>query len=472
MSAPILTADRLSEAAPYLEQWLTLQTEMRQVPGVQVAVRLGEELLLSAAFGVADEGSGEVLTTSHVFRIASHSKTFTAVAILQLVDARRLRLDDTVGTLLPDHADTDLAGVTVRELLSHTGGVIRDGVDADHWQLERPFPDAAALLTTVREHGRKFAPQEHFAYSNIGYGLLGRIIEVVTGTGYAEHLTAAVLEPLGLTDTSPEPAEDSPRLARGHSRPHGAGRSRVTIDAIGTGALAAATGFAATAEDLAAFFAAQRPGRPDPLLSDHALRLMQRKEATFTRLGAQASYGLGLIHTEIGERAFVGHSGGFPGHITRTLLDPESGLVVCVLTNAIDGPAEALATGLVRLIDLLARDAAAWQQLPDGMTPEDLDHFTGRFHSLWGVVDVVRGGDRLVLLDPEAPNPADSAQELEVVDTHTLRIEAGDGFGGPGEDVPFEFDADGTPVRVRVTGDSHWTEAEFLERRGEAWTRR
>ena len=95
--------DSLREIAPYLSRWLATQVECRQVPGAQVAVRLGAELVLSEAFGVADLASGEPLRTDHVFRVASHSKTFTSVAVLQLVEAGRLRLDDTVGGLLPDH---------------------------------------------------------------------------------------------------------------------------------------------------------------------------------------------------------------------------------------------------------------------------------------------------------------------------------------------------------------------------------
>lgn len=166
---PAPSLDRLREAAPYLSRWLATQVETRHVPGAQVAVRLGDELVLSAAFGVADEATGAELTTGHLFRVASHSKTFTAVAVLRLVAAGRLRLDDTVAERLPDCADTPLARVTVRELLSHTSGAIRDGVDADHWQLDGPFPDADALRAIVREHGATYAPQERFKYSNIGY---------------------------------------------------------------------------------------------------------------------------------------------------------------------------------------------------------------------------------------------------------------------------------------------------------------
>lgn len=469
MSTPDLTPDRLREITPYLSRWLATQVECRQVPGAQVAVRLGGELMLSAAHGVADLATGEPLTTGHVFRVASHSKTFTAVAVLQLVEQGRLRLDDTVADLLPDYRGTPLAQVTVRELLSHTGGAVRDGADSDFWQLDRPFPDAAALLDVVREHGATYEPQEHFKYSNVGYGVLGAVLERVTGAGYAEHVTSAVLAPLGLTVTTPEPGvESADRAVTGHSRPHGRDRDRVTVAPVGTGALAAATGFASTAEELSRFFAALAPGSGE-LLTDRSLRLMQRAESTFTRRGARTSYGLGTIVVDVDGRRMVGHSGGFPGQITRTLLDPSTSLVVCVLTNAVDGPAEALATGVVRLVDLLSRDGADWQALPEGVTPEDLDRLSGRYHSLWGETDVVRGGDRLVLLDPTTPSPLDDCREMRALDATTLRPEDADGFGGPGEPVPFELDDQGRVTRMRVTGVSSWPEQTYLDRRGTVW---
>lgn len=468
-AAAALTPERLREIAPYLSRWLATQVQTRQVPGAQVAVRLGDELILSEAFGLADESTGEELTTEHLFRVASHSKTFTAVAVMRLVEAGRLRLDDTVADLLPDYADTPLAVATVRELLSHTSGAIRDGVDSDFWQLDRPFPDAGALLEVVREHGATYAPQEHFKYSNIGYGVLGAVIERVTGQDYAAHVTESVLEPLGLTDTAPEltPAA-AERAATGHSRAHGRERTRVGIEQTGTGALASATGFVSRAEELSRFFGALALGR-DELLSDRSLRLMHRAESTFPRGAGKGTYGLGLLGITVGERRLVGHSGGFPGQITRTLVDPTDGLTVCVLTNAVDGPADALATGVVQLVDLLTQPAASWQALPDGVTTADLDRLTGRYLCLWGEMDVVRGGDRLVKLDPTTPSPLDAVEELRALDATTLRAEDKDGFGGSGERIPFELDDAGRVTRVRVTGVSSWPEEVFLARRGHAW---
>ena len=257
-TAPVALRERVAFAEHALPETLR---SLRAMPEVREAALLST-CNRTELYAVADDG-GEALArwlalrpdadlsaylyvhqggdaARHLFRVASHSKTFTAVAVLRLVATGRLRLDDTVAGRLPDCADTPLARVTVRELLSHTSGAIRDGVDADHWQLDGPFPDADALRAIVRDHGATYAPQERFKYSNIGYGLLGAIIEAVTGRGYAEHVTEDILVPLGLTDTRPEIDDDAAgRAVVGHTRAHGRGR-RVTVAPTATGALAAA----------------------------------------------------------------------------------------------------------------------------------------------------------------------------------------------------------------------------------------
>ncbi|WP_409483664.1 serine hydrolase domain-containing protein [Arsenicicoccus dermatophilus] len=458
---PTLTAEIVSDLVPYLRSWVERQRQVRREPGLQVAVRVRGELVWSEAFGVADVTTGEPLTTRHLFRIASHSKWFTATALMRLREQGRVRLDDEVGQLLPAYAETPLADVTVRELLAHLGGTIRDGVDTDWWQLGKDFPDAEQLRELVARHGRTFEVNEHFKYSNIGYGILGRVVEQVTGRSYADALRALVIEPLGLADTAAE--LDEPRLgdyAAGHSRPLDETGRRVTIDHVRTGALAAATGFSSTAEDVTAFASAHVLG-DDRLLTDRSKRAMQRPAAATGKVG---HYGLGEIIARVGERTLVGHSGGYPGHITRTYVDPQDGLAVSVLGNSLGSGSTPVAQGVVALIDLALRDRASWQRETDR---ERLESFVGRYEALWGTADVVRLRDRLVLLDPDAPDPVESHDELDVVDADTLAVEPEDSYGGSGEPITVERDETGAVRVLRVTGVSHWTEQEYARRTAE-----
>lgn len=239
--------------------------------------------------------------------------------------------------------------------------------------------------------------------------------------------------------------------------------TRLTIGHVDTRAMAPATGFHSTAEELTAYGAAHYLG-DERLLSDDSKRLMQRLESVVTAYGSEVGrYGVGMALMTVGERQLVGHSGGYPGHSTQTLIDPVARLVVSVLTNAVDGPAEDLTVGRIKLIDVALEPRVKPAPAPPGAPPQA--SFTGRFASLWGVLDVADLGGRLVLVRPTIPNPLPTVEELEVVDTWTLRVAAQPGFGAAGELVPLERDADGRVVSLRFGGVTSRPVEEFLRRR-------
>jgi CubicO group peptidase (beta-lactamase class C family) len=387
------------------------------------------------------------MTTAHRFRIASHSKTFTAAAVVRLAEHGALRLDDPVGQWVDELATAPIARVTLRELLAHGSGIVRDGWDGDFWQLYRAFPDAAGLLDVANDEAIVLGRNERFKYSNVGYSLLGRVIERATGSTYAEHVRVALIDPLGLAATAPDidPAAVSDH-ATGYSALAYADR-RLPIDHIATGAMAPATGFSSTATDLVRWASAHFFG-DTRVLSDDAKRLMQRKEWTVE--GASSSYGLGLAIAEPGGRRMLGHGGGFPGFITQTWFDPVERLAVAVLTNAIDGPAEPLATAAVRVTDLALRP-------PDGHPAStDAERFCGRFATLWGVADVVSLDGRLYLFDPLAVDPVAEPHHLRAVDDRTLLITRAPGYRSPGERLVYEFADDGAVRSLRGGSGATW----------------
>ncbi len=427
------------DAARYADTWVALRARTQRVPGVQVAVAVAGEILLSSAHGFArlpgtkgDADSGQPLTTRHLFRIASHSKTFTATAVMQLVEAGKLRLDDTVGEHVAALAGSPIADRTVAELLAHGGGVVRDSHEADFWQLQREFPDSEALIAACLDAADVLERNEQFKYSNIGYGVVGLVIEAVSGQSYSDYVLEHVVGRLGLRDTGPElDTSRADDYVTGYSALETFER-RLPIDPVDTRALASATGFWSTAEDLCRYAAGHVLG-DERLLSDASKRRMQRGEWEVE--GADDRYGLGFGIHKIGERRMIGHGGGFPGHITRTLLDPVDGLTVVALTNAIDGPARELAVGIVKLVDS-ALDAAKAPGDTEATTA-DLASYTGHFAALWGLTDVVDLGGRLWLVAPNQPDPTSAMEKLEVVDGDTLRIAEAPGYSSPGEMVRY-----------------------------------
>lgn len=424
----------------YYRDWLSYRQWYLRIPGVQVAVAEEGRQRLSAAFGTSDVRTGQPLGTEHLFRIASHSKTFTAVAVLQLMEQGRLRLDDTVAGHLPQLAASPVANVTVGELLGHGAGVIRDSEDGDFWQLYRSFPDQGELEQIVTEPSAAvLARNDRFKYSNIGYGVLGLIIEAVTGLSFADSVSRSIIDQLGLRNTGPDlPLDRQGEFATGHT-PLAYAAERTVIEHVATGALAAATGFYATAAELVKFYGALLPGNGE-LLSEDALR--QLRHGSWQVKEGESAYGLGVFVNRVGDRRLVGHSGGFPGYITRTLACPDSKLVVAVLTNATDGPAEPLTIVLFRLLDL----AVAATHQPAG---EQGSRFTGRFSWLFGVQDVALLDGRLFAFNPTTLNPAEDCSRLEVVDSSTLKIVDGPGGGSVGELMHYDFAPDGSIRSVR-----------------------
>lgn len=430
----------MGQALSYYDDWLEFRQRYLCVPGVQAAVFVDDHVALSSSHGYSDLDNQELMTERHLFRIASHSKTFTATLTFHLIERGVLRLDDTAGDWVTElaQASSSVAHVTVRELLSHAAGIYRDGSNGDFWQLWQPFPDRDALIETLRSPAATVLPRnERFKYSNIGYGLLGLILEAASGRPYAQLAREAIIAPLGLHDCGPE---FNPARANEYATGYSAlsyQQSRVPIDHVDTGALAPATGFYSTAKDLVTYFSAHFHG-DDRLLRDDSKRVMQQVLWDTGRGRTRYSHGLAIV--KIGDRTMIGHSGGYPGHITLSIADPLDRIAVSVFTNAIDGPAEPLAHAAVKLIDL-----ACARPRPDA----GLHRFTGRFASLWGVVDVALLGGHLYLVNPTQSDPVEDIIELEALDESTLKIMKSPGYGSYGELIRYEFAADDRVASVR-----------------------
>ncbi len=452
-----LDRDLLRAGIAYADRWVACQQDRHDIPGVVVAVRHEDELLLSRGYGYADLDRRVAMTPDHIFRIASHSKTFTATAIMQLVEQGRVRLDDPLATHVSWLRDQDgLARVTVRQALNHTTGIVRDGDDADYWQLEHPFPDADELRRLVEQAGAVLPANDRFKYSNLAYALLGQVVARAAGLPYADYVRQHIIDPLGLTATGPETDERARAgLATGYTVRR-FGRPRRPLPDASTGALAPATGFYATAVDLCRYASGHFFGN-DVLMSDAAKREMQ--QPYWEVVQADAQYGLGFAVQRVGERQLIGHGGSFPGFSTVTLFDPRDRLAVVALTNETGGPARDLAYGIVKILDYAQR------QPRDVDRPNDAyNAFTGRFVNQWGVLDVAAFGATLAALDPDEADPAKSASLLNVVDADTLRIDTANGYGSPGEWIRYRRDAAGKTTAVVAGGLTMYPLEEYLRR--------
>jgi len=343
------------------ERFARIQAEAR-IPGVTWGVVRDGALVHTGGIGTLRDGEACPPDADSIFRIASMTKSFTATAILILRDERRLRLDDPVATYVPELAawsgpTTDSGPVTIRQLLTMSAGLPTDDPWGDRQQA-LPLDEFADLLAA----GPTFAwpPGVMFEYSNLGYGILGRVVTAAAGQEYAEFAQDRVLAPLGMASTAYH-AENLPaeRVATGYVR---RGDSLVGEGADGYGALASMGGLYSTVRDLAVWVAGfldAFPARDDPE-GGHPLRRAARREMQQMHrmlpgaIAAHAAheaptletagYGFGLFmvsKADLGTR--VSHGGGYPGFGSYMTWHPATGLGLIALGNLRYAPVHAAA---------------------------------------------------------------------------------------------------------------------------------
>jgi D-alanyl-D-alanine carboxypeptidase len=289
-------------------------------------------VLFSHAYGLADRKRRIANTIRTRFRIGSMNKMFTAVAILQLVQAGKVELTAPLGRYLPDYPNQEVARkVTIHQLLTHTGGtgdIFGPEFDAHRKQL-RTLADYVKLYG---KRGPEFEPGSQWAYSNYGFILLGAVIEKVTGRSYYDYVQQHVYDPAGMTRSGSLP-EDQPVPDRsiGYTRTSGATAWVPNTDTLPYRGTSAGGGYS-TVEDLARFADALLSYK---LLSPDSTKLLITGKVQ--EPGARYAYGFEDARDAHGN-GWVGHGGGAPGMNGDLKIYPKAGYVVAVLAN-LDPPA-------------------------------------------------------------------------------------------------------------------------------------
>ena len=432
--------------------WLDGQMIERDLPGVAVGVVADQDLVWAAGFGFADRAAKTAMTPQTKFRMASHSKLFTATALMQLREDGKLRLDDPVSRYLPWFkvvpVDSDDPPITIEELLTHSSGLPREA--NAHWTTFE-FPTGDELRELIPERHAPYAPEVRWKYSNLGYSIAGMIVEAVSGQKWADYVQRQIFQPLGMSASSVD--RNVPGLAVGYGRrlPDGTRQINPFIDARGMGA---ATGVTSTVEDMAKFASAQfrtGPRGGARILSTGSLREMHRVrvlENNWTQGNA-----IGFAVRKAGDRIYVSHGGSYPGYQTNTMLWPDGKVAVIVLTNADDGGPAALATELMNTVGLAVAKVIKPKE-PVVWDPS-WSRFAGLYRGRGGDSRVVEMNKRLVIVSATSAN-LDNVVQLEPIGDGQFRYMATAGGGPVGEVVRF-VEENGRVTRM-ITGDS------FVER--------
>ncbi|MFG1954757.1 serine hydrolase domain-containing protein [Micromonospora sp. NPDC048830] len=306
------------------------------------------------------------------YRVGSITKTMTAVLVMQQRDAGALTLDDPLEAHLPG---TGVGALTVRQLLGHAGGLQREP-DGRWWERSE-VGDLATVLAGVSERKIAYPPHRVYHYSNLAYGLLGGLLEAVTGTPWLDLLRQRLLEPLGMGRTTYQASEP---FARGYVvHPwHDTLREEPRTD---TGAMAPAGQLWSTIEDLvrwAAFLA-----DPDPaVLAPETLAEMCAPVVISDLDAWTGGHGLGVELYRCGERVYVGHGGSMPGYVACLAVHRPTRTSVVGFANSYGlrvGSLGALGQRLLTtVLDALPAPVTPWRPA-DAPPPAELAELTGRW---------------------------------------------------------------------------------------------
>jgi CubicO group peptidase (beta-lactamase class C family) len=358
-----------------IDEAVESELERTRQPGLTLGLTDRDGTLAVRTYGFAELESRRLVTADTLFEIGSIGKSFTAVAILQLVDEARIDLNAPVDRYLPWFSVS--RPVTIEHLLSHTAGLVA-GVDAT--------PEAAFQVWSLRDLPTMSEPGERFHYSNVGYKALGLVLEAIEGRPYPDVIRDRILDPLGMSATEPAIRHDMrARLAVGYEYLHD--------DRVGhPGApLAPATwlqtdtadgSIASTPEDMCAFVRLLLRGGEGPkgrLLSERSFAEMS---AGRNRMGEGAAYGFGLVTREVDGRRFIGHGGGMVGYLAGMQADPEAGIGAIVLQNGMSAHPVTLARTAIGIVrgdtsgvaanTLVADDLVGVYDTDDGADPVEI----------------------------------------------------------------------------------------------------
>jgi CubicO group peptidase (beta-lactamase class C family) len=345
--------DRAKLAAGFAEvdRIFSAFVTQQHVPGAAWGIIVDGELAHVGTAGLRDVAANSPVDADTVFRIASMTKSFTAMSILKLRDDGKLSLDDPAERYVPEmkgfrYPTSDSPKITIRHLLSHSAGFPEDNPWGD-----RQLADTDDQLSQMLRGGIPFsnAPGIAYEYSNYGFAILGRIVSNVSGVPYADYIAASILRPLAMTSTTLEPASVPPqRLAHGYRWEDGTWKDEPLLS---NGSFGSMGGMLTSVRDLSRYvgvFLSAWPPRDGPETAPirrASLREMQElwrpAGASVTRDSSSGAiqlntggYGFGLrISQTCAFRHVVAHSGGLPGFGSIMQWLPDYGVGIVAFGN-------------------------------------------------------------------------------------------------------------------------------------------
>lgn len=397
------------EMADHLRTYIEKVMSKNKIAGLSIAVVDSNGVLLADGFGMADKENKIAAKSSTLFPIASVTKTFTGIAVMQLVEKGLIDLDKPVGDYIPElsMSNGEERIITTRMLLTHHSGIHGDILY--NWYLPEVSKDALIyeqVVPLINEAGNIFTPGKLHSYCNAGYALLGVLIHKVSGMGYADYIRTHVFEPLGMDNSIVFAGEPTNNLiAKGYfGKESTAMPMKLGIPA---------GGIAMTAMDAAKYLSGVIGSwhGDNRLLKQETMKLMMTQQNAHVALDRGFSIGLTwflqnplMTHTK-----YAAHRGELPPYHSMMVLLPEikCGVFISVNTNKAAGVPEELAHQIMG-------EFYAWQtgkatpetetEAAISLTPEELKQYEGIYPNVYfGPMTVKLRRRHLVVKTPAMP---------------------------------------------------------------------
>jgi CubicO group peptidase (beta-lactamase class C family) len=384
-----------SDLASRLDAIVTKEYPNAGEPGMSAIVVADGNPVLRKGYGLANTETGAKVTPDMIFRIGSVTKQFTAVAVLQLVQQGKVKLDDPITKYVSDF-ETRGKTITIEHLLTHTSGIPSYTAIPNFEEIRVRKMSPRQIVALVDAQPLEFEPGSQFKYSNTGYVLLGMVIEKASGMSYADYMLEHVFKPAGMKDTR-YGRNDFPtdRHARGYEASQSGFKDAPPLDMsqpFSAGAIES------TVDDLWSWTRSLSEGRVvDP-------RLLERAWTPYTLPGGKSDYGYGWFVTpdrDAPHERWISHGGGINGFKSSALWLPERKVFVAVLSNALGGPDPG------RLARQLAQEALGRetrQRVAITLPEATLDKYLGVYEiSPNFKLTVTREGERLFIQGTNQP---------------------------------------------------------------------
>lgn len=315
-----------------LERVITREMEDKQFSAVSIALVDDQEIVWAKGFGMADPDKKTVATAETVYRIASLSKLFTDMSVMQLAEGGKIDIDAPITDYLPNFQPQNSFGkrLTLRQIMSHRAGIVREPPVGHYF--DPTEPTVAQLVESLNQTALVYEPETRTKYSNAGISVAGFAVEKVAEKPFIQYIQAAILDPIGMTRSAYEPLpEIKKHLAKGYMWTYDGRTFEAPTFQLG---MVPAAGMYSTVKDLARFMKVlfnNGEGPGGAILKPETLAKMY--EIQYASEEQKSGFGLGFYVNEFEGKRKIGHGGVMYGYATQIAALPDEKLgVVTIIT--------------------------------------------------------------------------------------------------------------------------------------------